>query len=170
MGQLWELKKKNELKSYLPNPRFVPFGANTAQFGCQIWYPWLLIVQHHCNNWWLPCEDEHIEGCSFMFIVNNPGKTSNMLTICCCQWDDVHQLTSIWHIFSFVRHTCLCQLKIKETGFAIDIDTFYLLLNRWKVSIWRRSPICTNLMDVNIASDSAKDNQLNSRNWLYFFN
>ena len=42
------IEHRNVLKLILESPRFVPFGTNLAQFGCQIRHPWvgLMIVLH----------------------------------------------------------------------------------------------------------------------------
>ena len=41
IGPKWDTSEmsQNTLKQILESPRFLPFGANLIQFGCQIWHP-----------------------------------------------------------------------------------------------------------------------------------
>ena len=64
--KIWDflrLPSQNVLKLILKSPRFVPFGANLTQFGCQIWHPWFrhMFIVMNCFQGVILCQNYIIQ-------------------------------------------------------------------------------------------------------------
>ena len=86
---IW-LDEQNVLKLILKSPRFVPFGDNLTQFGCQIWHPWWQL--RSCCNVIIPVRDD-------MFGHKGPGS----------DW------SQMWEIRDFYRSD-FSRIKIWDLG------------------------------------------------------